>query len=128
MWRAGPQLPGMILLILAIGLGAGILSGVFGIGGGIVIVPALIYLAKFTPQTAAGTSLAALVMPVGAAIGAFTYSRAGHLDFKAALLIAAGMAAGAALGAQIATHVDAQLLKRGFAVLMVAMAVKLWMR
>ncbi|MFO0073107.1 MAG: TSUP family transporter, partial [Gemmatimonas sp.] len=50
----------MTLLLLAIGLGAGILSGVFGIGGGIVIVPALVYLAKMPPQQAAGTSLAAL--------------------------------------------------------------------
>ncbi|MBL0169377.1 MAG: sulfite exporter TauE/SafE family protein [Gemmatimonadaceae bacterium] len=116
----------MTLLLLAIGLGAGILSGVFGIGGGIVIVPALIYLAKFQPQQAVGTSLAALVMPIGAAIGAVTYYRAGQLDVKAALLIVAGMAVGALLGAQVATHVDATLLKKGFAVLMVVMAVKMW--
>ena len=116
----------MTLLLLAIGLGAGILSGVFGIGGGIVIVPALIYLAKFAPQQAVGTSLAALVIPIGAAIGALTYYRAGHLDVKAAMLIVAGMALGAMLGSQIATHVDANLLKKGFAVLMVVMAVKMW--
>lgn len=117
----------MILLLLAIGLGAGILSGVFGIGGGIVIVPALIYLAKMSPQQAAGTSLAALVLPVGAAIGAATYYRAGQLHLRDALFIAAGMAVGAFLGSYVATHVDAQLLKRGFALLMVVMAVKLWM-
>ncbi len=116
----------MTLLLLAIGLGAGILSGIFGIGGGIVIVPALIYLAKFPPQQAVGTSLAALVVPVGAAIGALTYYKAGHLDVKSAMLIVLGMAVGAAIGSQVATHVDATLLRRGFALLMVLMAVKMW--
>ena len=117
----------MILLLLAIGVGAGVLSGIFGIGGGIVVVPALIYLAKMTPQQAAGTSLAALVLPLGAAIGAATYYRAGHLQLTDALFIAVGMAAGAYFGAQIATHVDATVLRRAFALLMVAMAVKLWL-
>ena len=114
------------VLLLLIGLGAGILSGVFGIGGGIVIVPALIFLAKMPPQQAAGTSLAALVLPLGAAVGAYTYYKAGHLEIRPALLIAIGMVAGAFIGAQVGTHVDALLLKRGFAVLLVVMAVKLW--
>lgn len=116
----------MIFLILAIGLGAGFLSGILGIGGGIVIVPALIYLAKFQPQQAVGTSLAALVMPVGAAIGAATYYKAGNLDVKAALLIVLGMAIGAAIGAQVSTHIDGVMIKRVFAVLMVIVAVKMW--
>lgn len=117
----------MILLLLAIGVGAGVLSGVFGIGGGIVIVPALIYLAKMPAQQAAGTSLAALVLPIGAAIGAATYYRAGQLHVRDALVISAGMAIGVYFGATLATHVDAMVLKRAFAVLMVLMAVKLWM-
>jgi len=116
----------MIPLLLVIGLAAGILSGVFGIGGGIIVVPALIYLAKMTPQQAAGTSLAALVLPLGAAIGAVTYYRGGYLQIRDALFVALGMAAGAWLGAMIATHVDALYLKRAFAGLMVAMAVKMW--
>ena len=116
----------MTLILLAIGLGAGVLSGLLGIGGGIVIVPALIYLAKFPPQQAVGTSLAVLVLPIGAAIGATAYYRAGHLDVKAALLLVAGMAVGATLGSQLAMHVDATLLKKGFAVLMAVMAVKMW--
>src|SRR3954471_10759962 len=108
----------MTLLLLAIGLGAGVLSGIFGIGGGIVIVPALIYLARMQPQQASGTSLAALVLPVGA-FGAWTYYKAGTLDVRAALLIAAGLAVGAAFGAQLALHLDAVLLRRAFAVLLV---------
>ncbi len=116
----------MTLILLAIGLGAGVLSGLLGIGGGIVIVPALIYLAKFAPQQAVGTSLAVLVLPIGAAIGAITYYRAGHLDVKAALILVAGMAVGATLGSQLALQVDATLLKKGFALLMAVMAVKMW--
>lgn len=116
----------MILQLLIIGIGAGILSGIFGIGGGIVIVPALIYLIKMTPQQAAGTSLAALVLPLGAAVGAATYYRAGHLRPLDALWIALGMAGGAFIGSYIATNVDGDVLRRAFALLMVAMAVKLW--
>lgn len=117
----------MTLLLLAIGLVAGVLSGLFGIGGGIVIVPALIYFAKMPAQQAAGTSLAALVLPIGAAIGAATYYKAGNLHVRDALYIVVGMAAGAWLGAQLATHVDGVVLKRAFAVLMVTMAIKMWM-
>ncbi|MCC6243683.1 MAG: sulfite exporter TauE/SafE family protein [Gemmatimonadaceae bacterium] len=115
-----------ILILIAIGLGAGVLSGLLGIGGGIVIVPALIYFAKFQPQQAAGTSLGVLVIPVGAAIGALTYYKAGHLDVKASLIIAAGLAVGAAIGSHFGSNMDAALLKKAFAVLMVVAAAKMW--
>lgn len=116
----------MTLLLIVIGISAGILSGIFGLGGGIIIVPALVYLAKMPPQQAAGTSLAALVLPIGAAIGALNYYRAGHLQVRDAVLIALGMAVGAFGGSWIATHIDGDVLRKGFAVLMVAMAIKLW--
>ena len=116
----------MTLLFLAIGFAAGILSGIFGIGGGILVVPALIYFAKFQPQQAAGTSLAVLVLPVGALIGAATFYKAGHLNIKAALIIAVGLAVGAALGSQVATNIDPTTLRRGFSVLLVVTAVKMW--
>ena len=69
----------MPFIFLVIGLLAGVLSGVFGIGGGVVIVPALIFLAGMLPITATGTSLAALLLPVGA-LGAYEYYRKGHLQ------------------------------------------------
>ena len=112
-------------LFLAIGLGAGVLSGLFGIGGGVVIVPALLLLARMPAQTATGTSLAALLLPVGA-LGAWTYYRAGHLDIKAALWIALGLFAGAWVGAQIAQQLSAPLLKRIFAVFLLLLAVRVW--
>lgn len=116
----------MTLILLGIGLGAGLLSGLLGIGGGVVIVPALIYLAKMPPQQATGTSLAALVLPIGAAIGALTYYRAGHLQLRAALLIAAGMVIGATIGSRIGVSVDGEVIKKAFAVLLVVVAAKLW--
>src|ERR1700712_3426969 len=101
------------ILLLTIGLGAGVLSGMFGIGGGIVIVPALLYLMRFPLQRAVGTSLGALLLPVGL-LGAWSYYKTGELDMRASLLIAAGLAAGVYFGAQISQHVDAAVLRRAF--------------
>ncbi|MBI5628967.1 MAG: TSUP family transporter, partial [Candidatus Rokubacteria bacterium] len=75
--------------LLAIGLVAGVLGGMFGIGGGLVIVPALIFLLKMKQFDALGTSLAALIPPVGL-LGAFEYYRNGHMNLKFAALIALG--------------------------------------
>jgi hypothetical protein len=114
------------LIFLAIGLAAGILAGIFGIGGGLVIVPALVFFAKMPQKTAVGTSLTALLFPVGA-LGVYAYWRGGHLDLKAALWLALGMFAGAYGGAMIAQTVSESSLKRSFAVLLVLVAGRLWM-
>lgn len=116
----------MTIVLILIGVAAGVLSGLFGIGGGVIIVPSLIYLAKMTPHEATGTSLAALVMPFGAAIGASIYYRNGYLQVVPAILVALGMIAGAVLGAKLAPHLDALVLRRAFAVLLVLTAGKLW--
>ena len=86
---------------LAIDVIAGILSGLFGIGGGVVIVPGLLMIAHMKPETATGTSLAALLLPVGA-LGAWHYYRHGYVEVRAALWIALGLALGAWLGAHLA--------------------------
>ena len=112
-------------MLLAIGLAAGVLSGMFGIGGGIVIVPALLYLMRFQLQRAVGTSLGALLLPVGL-LGAWSYYKSGELDVRASLLIAVGLAGGVYFGAQIAQHVDAVMLRRAFAVFLACVAVKTW--
>ena len=116
----------MTYILLIIGLAAGVLSGVFGLGGGIIIVPALVNILKMPTQQAIGTSLAALVVPIGAAIGAVNYYKAGHLRVRDALLIAFGMAFGAFLGSWISTQIDASVLRKAFAVLMAIMAVRMW--
>jgi uncharacterized membrane protein YfcA len=115
----------MAITFLLIGLGAGVLSGLFGIGGGVVIVPALMLIARMPPVVATGTSLGALLLPVGA-LGAWAYYQQGNLDVRAALLIALGLFLGAWFGAQIAQHLSPAMLKRIFAVFLVLVAAKVW--
>jgi len=115
----------MPILFVVIGLLAGVLSGMFGIGGGIVIVPALLLIAKMSPLTATGTSLGALLLPVGA-LGAWEYYRHGNIEIKASLLIALGLFAGAWFGAKIAHSVGDATIKRAFAVFLVIVAGRIW--
>ena len=112
-------------IFLAVGLIAGVLSGVFGIGGGVVIVPALIFLGGFVPITATGTSLGALLLPVGA-LGAYEYYRKGHLQIGAALWIALGLFLGVWVGARLAQHLSPIQLRRAFAVFLVLTAGRMW--
>ena len=115
----------MILLFLAIGLGAGVLSGLFGIGGGIVIVPALLYFARMQPAMATGTSLGALLLPVGA-LGAWEYYRNGAIDLRASLLLAAGLFVGAFFGAKLNALLSPVQAKRAFALFLIVVAVRMW--
>ena len=110
---------------LAFGLLAGVLSGLFGIGGGVVIVPALILIAKFAPQKATGTSLAALLLPVGI-LGVLKYYQHGDVEIGSALLIAVGLMIGAYFGADLALRLPARELQRLFSVFLAAISVYLW--
>jgi uncharacterized membrane protein YfcA len=110
---------------LLIGLGAGVLAGIFGIGGGIVIVPALVLIMRMAPLTATGTSLGALLLPVGI-FGAWQYYRNGHLDIKGAALIAAGLTIGAYGGAVVAQGLAPGTVRRMFAVFLVVVAARMW--
>jgi uncharacterized membrane protein YfcA len=120
----------MSLLLLIMGIFAGTLSGLFGIGGGVVLVPAMVYGLKFSQKTASGVSLSAMLLPVGA-LGVLHYFRSGlitteHLKFS--LWIALGMFLGAFIGAKLAVHLPVKTLQRGFAVLLVFAAVRLWLQ
>ena len=114
----------MTLIYVGIGLAAGVLSGLFGIGGGIVIVPMLILFTRMAPLTATGTSLGTLLMPVGI-LGAYQYYRAGHINFKVSLMVALGVFIGAYFGAKLAVGLDPLTMKRSFAVFLVLVAVRL---
>jgi len=116
---------GMTMLYILIGLGAGVLAGLFGIGGGLLIVPALLYFGRMSQLTATGTSLGALLLPVGA-LGAWEYYRTGNLDLRAALVIAIGLFFGAFFGAKLAPSLTAVQLRRAFAVLLVRVAIRMW--
>jgi uncharacterized membrane protein YfcA len=115
----------MTILYLAVGLAAGLLSGLFGIGGGIIIVPALLYVARLPILTATGTSLGALLLPVGL-LGALEYYRNGHLEVRASLLLAVGLFLGAWFGARFAQTLSPLLLKRAFAAFLMVVAVRMW--
>ena len=93
----------LIVLMLLIGLFSGIASGIFGIGGGVIIVPALIYLARFSQHAAIGTSLAILLPPVGL-WAVMEYYRHGNVDLKAALIVAVAFMAGGWIGAHLANQ------------------------
>ncbi len=109
----------MAILVL-IGMGAGMSSGLFGIGGGVLIVPALVYLLDFPLHRAVGTSLAVLLPPIGAA-AVYAYYRAGHIDWQAALILATTLFVGAWLGAMAANHLDESWLRNLFGVFLIAL-------
>jgi len=113
-------------MYLTIGLIAGVFSGVFGVGGGVVIVPLLVLVARMTQKMATGTSIAVFVLPV-VILGAITHWRAGNVNVKASLLIAAGLVLGSLLGAKLSLGMSDIALKRAFAVVLVAVAARLWM-
>jgi uncharacterized membrane protein YfcA len=117
----------MVLTFVSIGLAAGVLSGLFGVGGGIVIVPALILFAHFHLKLALGTSLGALLLPFGI-LGVYTYHQHGNLDLKASLLVGLGIFFGAWAGARLAQVIPAATLQRMFAVFMVVAAARLWLK
>jgi uncharacterized membrane protein YfcA len=115
------------LIFLMIGLAAGVLSGLFGIGGGILIIPALVLVMKMEPAMATGTSLAALLLPVGA-LGAWAFYQRGHVNFTAAMLIALGLFLGAYFGAQLNQALSPDTARRAFAVFLVVVAARMWFR
>lgn len=113
-----------VLILLAMGLIAGILSGMVGIGGGIVLVPALIYFFGFSQHSAQGTVLFMFLMPIGI-LGAFNYWSAGHIDWKVALIMCSTFIAGSYFGSKIAISVDALTLKRIFGAVIFLLSLKM---
>ena len=116
------QAAGLIL----VGVAAGVCAGMFGIGGGLIIVPALVFFFGMTQHSAVGTSLGAILLPVGV-LGAYVYWKNGHVNVAYAAWIAAGLIVGAFLGAKLVQPVSDLTLRRMFGVFMIIAAVKmLW--
>lgn len=113
-----------ILILLAVGLAAGYLSGLVGIGGGLVIVPALVYGLQFTQQQAQGTTLFMFMFPIGI-LGVMQYYKTGNVDWKAAAVIAATFVIGNLFGSKTALAVDQQMLKKIFGAIIIAMGIKM---
>jgi uncharacterized membrane protein YfcA len=114
-----------IAVISLIGMAAGLLSGLLGLGGAIIIIPALIMLLGFSQQMAQGTALMMMVLPVGA-LAAFQYYQKGFVDVKAALIMAGFFFVGGYLGARFATNIPQDILKKSFAIMLVLIAVKMF--
>jgi len=112
-------------LTVVLGVLAGVLAGLFGIGGGVIMVVGLVSLLRLPFATATGTSLAAMLLPVGA-LGVWVYWKNGSLDLRAAALLAAGLFIGSWVGARLATDLPPAGVQRAFAVFMVVMAVRMW--
>jgi len=112
--------------LVLVGVLAGILAGMFGIGGGLVIVPALAILYGMRQHAAVGTSLGALLLPVGA-LSAWVYWKNGNLNIRYSLLLAVGLVLGAYLGARLVEPVSDLTLRRMFGVFLLVISVKmLW--
>lgn len=113
-----------ILLFLCLGLAGGIISGLIGIGGGVLFTPALVYLLGFSQHEAQGTTLALLVPPIGI-LGAWTYYQRGYVNVQAAALICVGFVLGGLVGAKFAVAIPALLLKRVFGMATLGVAVRM---
>jgi uncharacterized membrane protein YfcA len=113
-----------ILLLILIGGVSGVASGLFGIGGGVLIVPGLVYLAGLTQHRATGTSLAVLLPPVGLA-ATIEYYRHGNVDLRAALIVAAALFAGGWLGAVFGNSLSGPYLRLAFGLFIVGLGFSL---
>ena len=113
-----------ILLYSLLGLVAGILSGLIGIGGGVIIVPALVFLFGLSQHQAQGTTLALLVPPIGL-LAAWTYYARGYVDLRIAGFVCAGFFLGGLIGARLATGLSNVVLERIFGVALLLIALKM---
>jgi uncharacterized membrane protein YfcA len=111
-----------------IGLAAGVGSGLFGIGGGVIIVPLLVFIYGLEQRTASATSLIAMILPVGI-LGVWEYYKAGIVNsshIKMGLLVSIGMFLGAFLGSKLSMALPVKYLSRGFSLLLIYVAIRLW--
>ncbi len=115
-----------VIIVLILGLTAGVLGGFFGVGGGVLIVPALVLMLHMSQHEAVGTSLGALLPPVGI-LGAWEYYRHGNLNIPYALCLGIGLLIGAYFGAVGAAHLSGLVLRRAFAIFLIFVAVRMLM-
>lgn len=113
-----------ILILLCIGLFAGILSGMIGVGGGIIIVPALIYFMSMSQLEAQGTSLSVLLLPVGV-LAVYNYYKAGYVDIQSTLIIACTFLVGGFIGSKISIGLGQDTVKKIFGFVLIAVAFKM---
>jgi uncharacterized protein len=114
----------MILILIVIGIITGIMAGMLGIGGAIIMIPALVFLLGITQQTAQGTSLAVMLPPVGI-IAAYNYYKAGQVNIRFAIILAVFFLVGSYFGSKLALNLPQALLKKIFGILLLLVAAKM---
>ena len=113
-----------IILLIIIGIASGVLGGMFGVGGGIIVVPALIFVFGMTQHQAQGTSTAFLILPVGI-LAFWNYYKEGHINLKYAGILAAAFVIGGYFGSKFAINIPATHLKKIFAIFIIIAGVKM---
>jgi uncharacterized protein len=114
----------MLMILIGIGIVTGVMAGMLGIGGAIIMIPALVFLLGFTQQTAQGTSLAVMLPPVGI-LAAYNYYKAGHVDIKIAIILACMFLIGSFFGSKFALNLPQVALKKIFGILLLLIAIKM---
>lgn len=114
-----------IILIAILGILAGFLSGTLGIGGGLIIVPSMVFLLGMSQRAAQGTSLAFMLPPISI-LAVLKYAQHGYVNWKYAAIISLLFVVGSYLGSLVVVHIPSNILKKVFAVFMVVVAVKMF--
>ncbi|VAW16694.1 hypothetical protein MNBD_BACTEROID01-270 [hydrothermal vent metagenome] len=113
-----------LIILIIVGLASGLLSGVLGVGGGIIVIPALIFILGLSQHQAQGTSLAFMVMPVGI-LAVWKYWKEGYVDWNFAFVLAFTFLIGAYFGSILSVHISGRTLKKIFGVLMFVVSIKM---
>ncbi len=114
----------MVLILIGIGIITGAMAGMLGIGGAIIMIPALVYFMGFSQQMAQGTSLAVMLPPIGI-LAAYNYYKAGHVDIKFAIILAGTFLIGSYFGSKFALTLPQATLKKIFGILLLLVATKM---
>jgi uncharacterized membrane protein YfcA len=114
----------MLLILILIGIITGVMAGMLGIGGAIIMTPALIFFMGFSQHMAQGTSLAVMLPPIGI-IAAFNYYKAGHVNIKFAIILAVCFLVGSYFGSKLAVNIPQTMLKKIFGILLLLVAAKM---
>jgi uncharacterized membrane protein YfcA len=114
----------MLLLLILIGVITGVMAGMLGIGGAIIMIPALVFFMGFSQQMAQGTSLAVMLPPIGI-FAAYNYWKAGQVNIKFALILAATFIIGSYFGSKFALNIPQNILKKIFGILLLLVAAKM---
>ncbi|MBK6481775.1 MAG: sulfite exporter TauE/SafE family protein [Chitinophagales bacterium] len=113
-----------LIILLMIGVLAGVFSGFIGIGGGLIVVPCLVYFMGMGQHAAQGTSLAMMLPPIGI-IAVYNYYKAGQVDFKIAAILCASFIIGSFFGSKIAIGLPADQIKKAFGIIIILLGLKM---